>query len=154
LPTAEEIAVIEKQGLRALDGLLDGVMKENAFYERLAEAFNDIFLVRGYGDGAESALSYDHFSMTRHWTQKFDLSHVGDAKAQQQARYKLDADYREALLREPLELIKHIVREDRPFTEIVTADYIMESPYTARGYGNFDELRERFHNVDDPFEYI
>jgi hypothetical protein len=27
------------------------------------------------------------------------------------------------------------VREDRPFTEIVTADYIMESPYTARGYG-------------------
>lgn len=154
LPRPDEMAVIEKQGLPALDGLLDGVMKEDAFYERIAEAFNDIFLVRGYGDGAESALSYDHFSETRHWTQKHDLSSVAEGKAREKARYKLADDYREALLREPLELIKHIVREDRPFTEIVTADYIMESPYTARGYGNFDELRERFRNVDDPFEYI
>lgn len=154
LPTAEETALIEKQGLPALDGLLDAAMTEDAFYDRIAEAFNDIFLVRGYGEGAESALSYDHFSTTRHWTQKFDLSAVGDEKAQQKARYKLADDYREALLREPLELIKHIVREDRPFTDIVTADYIMESPYTARGYGNFDEVRDRFRNVDDPFEYI
>ncbi len=154
LPTANEMAVMEKQGLPALDGLLDGVMKEDAFYERLAEAFNDIFLVRGYGDEPLSALSYDHFSKTRLWTQKHDLSAVGDEKAQQKARYKLTDDYYEALLREPLELIKHIVRKDRPFTEIVTADYFMESPYTARGYGNFDELRDRFRNVDDPFEYI
>lgn len=154
LPKPEEMAVIEKQGLPGLDGLLDGVMKEDGFYERLAEAFNDIFLVRGYGDGAESALSYDNFEKTRHWTQKHDLSSITDEKARQKARYKLTDDYREALLREPLELVKHIVREDRPFTEIVIADYIMESPYTARGYGNFDELRERFKNVDDPFEYI
>ena len=32
-------------------------------------------------------------------------------------------------------LIEHIVRNDRPFTEIVTADYIMVTPYSARGYG-------------------
>jgi hypothetical protein len=154
LPTAEETVAIEKGGLPALDGVLDCVMREPAFYDRLAEAFNDIFLVRGYGDGAESALSYDHFSKTRHWTQKHDLTAAGDEKAQQKARYKLADDYREALLREPLELIKYIVRADRPFTEIAMADYIMESPYTARGYGNFEELRERFRNVNDPFEYI
>jgi hypothetical protein len=40
--------------------------------------------------------------------------------------------------------MKYIVRNDRPFSEIVTADYIMESPYTSRGYGNFEELRETF----------
>ncbi|RYD24702.1 MAG: hypothetical protein EOP86_28260, partial [Verrucomicrobiaceae bacterium] len=154
LPTAEESAALAKGGLAALDGLLDGVMREEAFYGRLAEAFNDIFLVRGYGDGAESALPYDNFETTRHWTQTHDLSVAGDEKAQEKARYKLADDYREALLREPLELIKHIVRRERPFTEIVTADYIMESPYTARGYGNFGKLRERFRNPDDPFEYI
>src|SRR5690606_23906747 len=55
---------------------------------------------------------------------------------------------------EPLELVKHIVRENRPFTEIITADYIMISPYTARGYGLFEELRERFANPEDAFEYI
>ncbi|MEA3212547.1 MAG: hypothetical protein QOE70_5604 [Chthoniobacter sp.] len=154
LPTAEELAVVEKQGLPALGPVLDGVMKEEAFYARLAEAFNDIFLVRGYGDGAESALSYEHFSTTRHWTEKYDLSQIADEGARQKARYKLTDDYREALLREPLELVKHIVRNDRPFSEIVTADYIMESPYTARGYGNFEEVRGQFRNPEDPFEYL
>lgn len=154
LPRPEELDAVQRGGLDALGPVLDAVMKEEAFYERLGEAFNDIFLVRGYGDGAESALSYDHFSKTRHWTQKHDLSEVGDEKAQQKARYKLADDYREALLREPLELIKHIVRNDRPFTEIVTADYIMVSPYTSRGYGIFEELRDRFHDIKDPFEYV
>ena len=46
--------------------------------------------------------------------------------------YKLVRQYREAMRREPLELVAHIVRNDRPFTEIVTADYIMVSPYFAR----------------------
>ena len=53
-----------------------------------------------------------------------------------------------------MKLIEHIVRNDRPFTEIVTADYIMVSPYTARGYGIFDEVKAKFKNPDDPFEYI
>jgi hypothetical protein len=154
LPTSEEMAAIEKQGLPSLDGVLDGVMREDAFYERLAEAFNDILLVRGYGEEPLSALPYNNFEKTRLWNQKHDLSTVGDEKAQQKARYKLTDNYYEALRREPLELIKHIVREERPFTEIVTADYTMVSPYTARGYGNFEELRERFRNVDDPFEFI
>ena len=154
LPTEEELARVEKEGLKAMGPVLDAVMKEDAFYERLAEAFNDIFLTRGYIDGAESALSYDHFENTRHWTQKHDLTSVGDEKAQEKARYKLADNYREALLREPMELIKYIVRNDRPFTGIVTADYIMVSPYTSRGYGNFEELRGQFRNVDDPFEYV
>src|SRR5205823_4767463 len=40
------------------------------------------------------------------------------------------------------------------FSEIVTADYIMVTPYTARGYGIYEELRPQFKNPDDPFEYI
>lgn len=154
LPSSQELSAVQEKGLAAMGPVLDAVMQEDAFYERLAEAFNDIFLVRGYDDGAESALSYDHFSETRHWTGKFNLDCIADKDARQKVRYKLDNDYREALLREPLELIKHIVRHDRPFTEIVTADYIMVSPYTARGYGIFEELQEHFKSPEDPFEYI
>ncbi len=154
LPTAAEFAMVENGGLDAMEAVLDRVMDDEAFYERLAEAFNDIFLVRGYADGAETALSYEHFSETRHWTQEHDLDHIADEDERRKARYKLTDDYREALLREPLELIKHIVRNDRPFTEIVTADYIMVSPYTSRGYGNYDALRDRFKDPDDPFEYV
>ncbi|MGC4003874.1 MAG: DUF1592 domain-containing protein [Pirellulales bacterium] len=154
LPTAAEYARLERDGSAVLPALLDELMREEAFYTRLREAFNDIFLTRGYGDGAESALAYEHFNKSRLWTQNYDLSSAGDEKAQRQARYKLSDDYRAAILGEPMKLIEHIVRNDRPFTEIVTADYIMVTPYTARGYGIFDDVAPLFQNTNDPFEYV
>ncbi len=154
LPTPEETKEVEAGGMPALRKVLDQVLQEDAFYDRLREAFNDIFLTLGYGEGAESALAYDHFSKTRHWTQNFNLDHIADEKERRQARYKLADDYRAALLGEPMKLIEHIVRNDHPFTEIVTADYIMVTPYTARGYGIYDELADQFENKEDPFEYI
>lgn len=154
LPTAAEKAAIAGKGLDGLPPLLDTLMKEEAFYERLREGFNDIFLTLGL-DGALEAdvLSYEYFTKTRLWYQKHDLSHLPE-KDRQKARYKLANDYRKALLDEPLQLIEHIVRHDRPFTEIVTADYIMVSPYTARGYGIFAEVKSQFKNADDPFEFV
>jgi hypothetical protein len=154
LPTAAEMDAVAEGGLDGLPPLLDALMEEDAFYDRLREGFNDIFLTLGIDDNAEaSVLSYEHFEKTRLWTQKHDLGHVPE-KDRQKARYKLTDDYRAALLGEPMRLVEHIVRNDRPFTEIVTADYIMVTPYTARGYGIFEEVRARFKNPDDPFEYI
>ena len=89
------------------------------------EAFNDIFLVRVTATARRARSHTTISSKTRHWTQKHDLNEIGDEKAQQKARLQVGDDYREALCGEPMELIKHIVRNDRPFTEIVTADYIM-----------------------------
>src|SRR3954465_15040954 len=109
-----------------MPAILDAVMNEDAFYDRLREGFNDIFLTLGIDGNADATvLSYEHFEKTRLWYQKFDLSEAGDKNAQQKARYKLADDYRKALPGEPMRLIEHIVREDRPFTEIVTADYTM-----------------------------
>jgi hypothetical protein len=154
LPTDAESALITSQGRKALPGLLDAIMKEDAFYDRLREGFNDIFLTVGYDGIPETALSYEHFSKTRGWPEKADLSNIADPKERQKAKYKLSNDYRQAMLGEPMKLIEHIVRNDRPFTEIVTADYIMVTPYTARGYGIYDELKSKFKNPEDPFEYI
>jgi len=155
LPTDDELAAVAKDGLKAMPAILDAVMKEDAFYERLREGYNDIFLTLGLDGAAETeVLSYEHFEKSRLWYQKFDLSKAGDQKAQTQARYKLSNDYRKALRGEPMKLIEYIVRNDHPFTEIVTADYIMVSPYTARGYGVFEQLKDQFKNPDDPFEYI
>ncbi|MCA9212079.1 MAG: hypothetical protein KDB27_03365 [Planctomycetales bacterium] len=148
-------AEIEDARRRGFEEVLDNVMREDAFYERLREGFNDIFLTLGVdGNPDSTVLSYEHFEKTRLWYQDYDLSHIDDEKERRQAGYKLANDYRAALLGEPMKLIEYIVRNDRPFTEIVTADYIMVSPYTARGYGIFDELKEQFTNPDDPFEYV
>src|SRR5205823_10105000 len=128
------------KGLDALPPLLDELMKEEVFYDRLREGFNDIFLTVGLdGNPEATVLSYEHFTRTRLWTAKHDLSDVPE-KDRQKARYKLDADYRKALLGEPMKLVEHIVRNDRPFTENVTADYLMFTPYTARRYRLFYEV--------------
>ena len=155
LPTDAELAAVAKDGRKALPAILDALMTEDAFYDRLREGFNDIFLTLGVeGNPDQSVLSYEHFEKSRLWYQKFDLSHIKDEAERRKAGYKLADDYRKALLTEPMKLVEHIVRTERPFTEIVTADYIMVSPYTARGYGIYEQVKERFKNPDDPFEFI
>ena len=154
LPTNAEFTAVAKDGPKAIPAILDSMLKEDAFYTRLREGFNDIFLTLGVdGNPDQTCLSYDHFP-NRHWYQKHDLSHIKDQKERTQAGYKLANEYRKALLEEPMRLVEHIVRNDKPFTESVTADYVMLSPYTARGYGVFDDMKGRFKNPDDPFEFI
>lgn len=154
-PTNEELKIVDEHGIDALPPILDAVMREESFYKRIAEAFNDIFLTEGIEGNADSTvLSYEHFEKTRLWYQKHDLSHITDAKEREQVGYKLANEYRSALLGEPMKLIEYILRSNRPFTEIVTADYIMVSPYSSRGYGILEEVKDRFANPDDPFEYI
>ena len=154
LPTADELSTIAKDGVKAMPALLDALMKEEAFYDRLREAFNDVFLTVGIDDNAETVLSYDHFEKTRLWYQHHDFSDIADKNEREKAGWKLADDYRKAIESEPMQLIEYIVRGDRPFTEIVTADYIMVTPYSARGYGVFEELKPQFKNQDDPFEYV
>lgn len=161
LPTEKEIAAVEKSGLPAMDAILDGAMKEEAFYERLREAFNDILLTDGFDGNGEEVLSYAHFHKSRQWFRERDPNK--DRKKEDKLSYStpemraytnLIRGYRAALRREPLELVAYIVRNDRPFTEIVTADYIMVSPYSSRGYGQFEELKDKFKDPEDAFEYI
>ncbi len=82
LPTpAEQAAVVEK-GLQAVPPFLDALMKEDAFYERLREGFNDVFLTIGLdGNPEATVLAYEHFTKTRLWTQKHDLSHIPEKDA-------------------------------------------------------------------------
>ncbi|HEY1192517.1 MAG TPA: DUF1549 domain-containing protein [Gemmata sp.] len=155
LPTGTELAAVAKDGRKAFPALLDALLKEEAFYTRLREGFNDIFLTAGVdGNPDQTVLSYEHFEKTRLWYQKHDLSHIKDENERRRAGYKLADDYRKALLAEPMKLVEHVVRNERPFTEIVTADYILVSPYTARGYGVFEQVKPRFQNPDDPFEFV
>jgi len=155
LPTDAELAAIAQEGTKAMPAILDGLLAEEAFYDRLREGFNDIFLTLGIdGNADQTVLSYEHFEKTRYWVAKYDLSQIQDKGERQKAEWKMSGEYRKTLLGEPMKLIEYIVREGRPFTEIVTADYIMVSPYSSRGYGVFDEVKDKFRNVDDPFEYV
>ena len=155
LPTDAERQRVAEGGREALAEILMQLQREEPFYIRLREAFNDIFLLLGIdGNPDSTVLSYEHFEKTRLWYQQHDLTHIADEQERRQAGYKLANDYRRALLEEPLRLIEHIVRNDRPFSEILTADYIMVSAYSARGYGVFEQLKEQFKDPDDPLEFL
>jgi hypothetical protein len=155
LPTAAELAAVAKDGRPTLAKLLDAMMQEEAFYDRLREGFNDIFLTVGFiGNPEQAVLAYENFSKTRGWYQKHDLSHIADEAERKKAGYKLADDYRAALRAEPMKLVEYIVRNNRPFTEIATADYILVNPYSARGYGVFEEVREQFKDPNDLEEFI
>ena len=153
LPTTAELDEVRQNGDAAVAAILERVFQEDAFYERLKEGFNDIFLTIGIEDNAETLLSYHHFEKTRLWYQHWDFSNLPEAE-RERAGWKLADVYRDALLQEPLRMIEYIVRNDRPFTEIATADYIMVSPHSARGYGIFENIKDQFKNPEDPFEYI
>jgi len=153
LPTTAELDEVRQNGDAAVAAILERVFQEDAFYERLKEGFNDIFLTVGIEDNAETLLSYHHFEKTRLWYQHWDFSNLPEAE-RERAGWKLADVYRDSLLQEPLRMIEYIVRNDRPFTEIATADYIMVSPHSARGYGIFESIKDQFKNPEDPFEYI
>ncbi len=154
LPADAELTLIKEKGASAIAPLMDTLMQENAFYQRLEEGFNDIFLTPGIDDVAENVLSYEHFEKTRHWYQHWEFPDIKDAKEKERAGWRLADDYREAIKGEPMALISHIVRHDRPFTEIITADYIMVTPHSARGYGIYDDIKSQFKNPQNHMEYI
>ena len=155
LPTEAEYAAVAKDGLKAIPAILDGVLKEDAFYDRLREGYNDIFLTLGIdGNPDQTVLSYEHFEKTRQWYTTYDLSHIKDKDERQRTEWKIAAEYRKAILGETMKLIEYIVRNNKPFTEILTADYIMVSPYSARGYGVYEQVKGQFKKPEDLFEYV
>ena len=141
VPTDAELAAVKKGGTGALDPALLGMMGERAFLERVKEIFNDVLLT----DANLFYRVYD--SLTNKTLDK--RSYPGwnwygspDSDA---GRLTLDA-----LAREPLELVAHVVAQGRPATEIVTARYRLVNPYTARVFG----LNPSFKNPADLSEFV
>ncbi len=61
-----------------------------------------------------------------------------------------DQTLADAMLRETEMLFEHIVREDRPVTELLTADYTFVNERLARHYGIQGVIGEQFRKVPQP----
>ncbi|MBM4375284.1 MAG: hypothetical protein FJ095_09380 [Deltaproteobacteria bacterium] len=146
LPTADETAKVKAGGPAALEGVLATMMTEEPFFEFIKRTYNDLFLTDFYlgnVNAVTDALPYADAG----WYQKVskdDLAKYGAANAQELAAFT-----NAAVAREPLALIEHVVREGRPFTDILTADYMMVTPLSARSFG----VEATFKNPYDPREW-
>jgi len=124
--------------LNALDTQLDEYMKSDYFYKWLALRFNDFLLTDFYSPSrnAEDLLSSTDFPEKR-WYEKYWTRSKTDQPNMfnDTERYHMYRNVNYAIAREPINLMLHVIKEDRPFSEILTADYILVNPYSARTYG-------------------
>jgi hypothetical protein len=112
----------------ALDAIMDGLMNEDAFYTRVKEMYNDLLLTdKDADDRGNPADNYDldGFANRDYYADNFSGGERSDL-------YEM-ANY--GIARAPLALIEYVIANDRPFTEILSADYVMVNPYSAVIYG-------------------
>lgn len=139
LPNQQEIEQLLAQGDAALVPALDGMMKEDAFYDRLKEIFNDVLLTDrylGYSSYAANLLNED------------DYPNAGDTwfeTLSDDEKKKVN----QSIAREPLELIAYIVANERPFSEVLTAKYTVLNPFSAKIYNS----PVQFSNPQDENEW-
>ncbi|MBZ5708514.1 DUF1588 domain-containing protein [Nannocystis pusilla] len=140
LPADDEVAAVEADGEAALVDVLEDMMTEDAFYARLTEILNDTFLTdMYYGGGSLNAINSgnpDWPNVAKYFDKENPMP-----DDQKQRIYR-------AVAREPLDLITYIVRNDRPFTEVLTADYTVFTPDSAFLYG----VAAEFEDPSDPTE--
>jgi hypothetical protein len=123
LPTPAETDAVLEDGEDALPGAIDGLLEEPAFIDRIKRLYNDVLLTDRY-------LSYDGHALNVLDEEDFPMSKAYyDALTDEEK-----ASVNRAVAQEPLDLIGYIVEQNRPFTEIVTADYTVLNSATAAVY--------------------
>lgn len=125
LPTEQEQQLASAGQLRdALRGLMQGP----AFHDFLIRGANDqlltdAFLNNGFFDVADPNNPY----YARYANRQYETrGSAGDS-----AWFEWQRLFQFGLARAPLELIAHVVENDRPYTEILTADYTLLNPQTG-----------------------
>ncbi|MCH7815884.1 MAG: hypothetical protein IIC60_04860 [Proteobacteria bacterium] len=136
LPTDAERQFVTDDAESGLITVLDGMMQEEAFYERLSEIFNDLILTNRYlaaNGPAEGALNLMRFFPNARW---FDTG--ADRRSQEFQELRITTN--DSVASEPLQLINFSVKNELPMTEILTADYFMVNGYSAKSYGVDDQV--------------
>jgi hypothetical protein len=130
LPTKAETESVESAGTgpkadKALEAALDTFMREEVFFTRVKEIWNDLLLTDkfiSYGGGALDFMDTELFP---------GLLPYDDYDFEPETREKIN----QAIAQEPLDLITYVIRSDKPFTEILSANYAVVNPFSAIAYG-------------------
>jgi hypothetical protein len=129
-PTESEVNEVASQGLGGLGNVLDQLMSEDAFAERIMEIYGDLVQVEQFSPnhnhgGAILGISFDEAGVGN-WYNDYGVRDYEDHVAIQRAH-----------VREPLQLVKHVVKEGLDFREILTAKYTMVNNLNAFTYAPY-----------------
>ena len=130
VPTDEEYAAV--QGGAGLRETIRGLMTGPEFHEFLIRASNDRLLTDRDDFGIIDNVSFVEFARETYRRRKAAYER-GDVDDHEYWRWYNRVQH--GARRAPLELVAHVAENDLPYTEILTADYIMANPMAAKAYG-------------------
>ena len=143
-PTEAEYAAAQR-GATALRRTIRGLMTGPEFHEFLIRGANDRLLTNRGGGVIDHHAAY----LIEHTREAYRRAKVGSETGDRRYLYDWDDRVQHGARRAPLELIAHVVENDRPYTEILTANYIMANPWSAQAYG----ASTRFRDPEDVHEF-
>lgn len=138
LPAATELAAVNSASEDELRQAIRELMVGEGFSEYLIESANDSLLTEAFAPNLFNIVDRFYFPNAEQYFM---------SEGNRLERSLVSA----ALALEPMMLIDHVVTNERPYTEVLTADYIMLNPYSAIVYGgdvsfddptDFNEWRE------------
>ena len=150
IPTREELDAVDngtKVGLRAA---IRNLMTGTGFHQFLLRASNDRLLTDRHLGGVvpENGRFVDFTNL--HWKKAMAAIEKGYSEPWHDPEYsRWENRVQYGFGRAPLELIAHVVENDLPYTEVLTANYIMANPEASEAYG----ASTRFDDVEDPQEF-
>ena len=146
LPTAAEYAAVEGGKAADLRAAIRGLMRGAAFHEFLIRGSNDRLLTdRDTGGIIDPNIGQFVDFAREHYRRRKAALASGSNRELWNWMEKVQFGFSRA----PLELIAYVVMNDRRYTEILTADYIMANPWAARAYG----ASTTFRDAEDLYEF-
>ena len=142
IPTEEEYASIETGTESDLRRAIRGLMEGAGFHEFLIRAANDRLLTDRVLGSNHDPISVDGYfvSFFREFYRLEAQAEESDEVWRNFNDWAARSQYGAA--RAPLELIAHVVEKDLPYTEILTANYVLANSWAAQAY------------VDDSVEFV
>ena len=142
IPTDAEYAAIQGGDEQALRTTIRGLMTGPGFHEFLIRASNDrLFTDRDYRILDDDGDGFVDFPRK--------IYSLNQREGNIEAAYSYIEQAQYGFRRAPLELIAHVAENDLPYTEILTANYIMANPMAAEAYG----AATTFEHPEDAYEF-
>ena len=152
LPTQLELDAVADGREATLRRTIRGLMEGDAFHRFLIRSGNNRLLTdRQLQQETINLGSHEFVALNRKYSEMLAaaLSRGYENRWDDPEYRSWERTIEAGFARAPLELIAHVVENDRPYTEILTADYIMANPVAAEAYG----AATSFEDSNDPFEF-
>ena len=142
LPDPQTVQLVAEGDEATFALVVRELLREDAFYDTLALWWNELLLTDKYlgGTSAIDLLDRTRFPNPLYWR------NLPAGPAREAGAKHLN----ESVARAPLALIQWVVRHELPFTEVLTADYLVVNPMTAGAFGLSDVV---FDDPADPAEF-